>query len=176
MKHIPIELRHANAFVQEHHRHHKPVIGHKFSIGAVHEDRLIGVAIVGRPVSRHRDDGWTLEVTRLCTDGTRNACSFLYSKAARCAFAMGYKRIGTYILKSEDGSSLKASNWRMIGERGGGRWNCNVRKRLDLHPREKKTLYEIYAKDSAEYNKLNLPSIDHCPVLDRNRDLFESLT
>ena len=82
----PINLDEANAFVAQYHRHHKPVVGHKFSIGAFDGDRLVGAVIVGRPVSRMRDDGATLEVTRLCTDGTRNACSFLYGCAARAAF------------------------------------------------------------------------------------------
>lgn len=92
----PLDLDEANAFVTEHHRHHKPVVGHKFSLGAVLTDKIVGVVIVGRPVSRIRDDGATLEVTRLCTDGTRNACSFLYGAAARACFALGYTRIGTY--------------------------------------------------------------------------------
>jgi hypothetical protein len=80
---IPMDLEGANEFVSRHHRHHQPVVGHKFSIGAALGGKLVGVAIVGRPVSRHRDDGATLEVTRLCTDGTKNACSFLYGAAAR---------------------------------------------------------------------------------------------
>lgn len=103
-----VELAEANAFVRLHHRHHKPVVGHKFSLGAALAGALVGVVIVGRPVSRMRDDGSTLEVTRLATDGTRNACSFLYGAAARAAFALGYRKIGTYILKSEDGTSLRA--------------------------------------------------------------------
>ena len=73
---IPLELAEANAFVAKHHRHHIAVVGHKFSVGAVVGDYVVGVVIVGRPVSRHRDDGLTLEVTRLCTDGSKNACSF----------------------------------------------------------------------------------------------------
>jgi hypothetical protein len=78
-------LDEANAFVKAHHRHHMPVIGHLFSIGAALGDKIVGIVIVGRPVSRMRDDGMTAEVTRLCTDGTRNACSFLYGAAARCS-------------------------------------------------------------------------------------------
>mgnify|MGYP001610156938 FL=1 len=120
LRHIRIGLDEANAFVAEHHRHHKPVIGHLFSLGAVQGDRIVGVAIVGRPVARMRDDGATAEVTRLCTDGTRNACSFLYGASARAAFALGFTRIGTYILASEPGTSLTAAGWRLIGESGGG--------------------------------------------------------
>src|SRR6185437_13836615 len=90
---VPLDLAEANAFVAAHHRHHKPVVGHRFSIGAVVNGELVGVAIVGRPVARMRDDGLTVEITRLCTDGTKNACSFLYGACARGAFALGFKRI-----------------------------------------------------------------------------------
>ena len=142
---VPIDLREANMFVAQHHRHHKPVVGHKFSIGAALGDEIVGVVIVGRPVSRHRDDGMTLEVTRLCTDGTRNACSFLYGAAARAAFALGYHRIGTYILKSEPGTSLTAAGWKLIGETNPKkiRWNNrDGRPRVDTHPLEPKFLFE----------------------------------
>lgn len=142
LHHIRIELSEANAFVRAHHRHHKPVVGHLFSLGAVLSDKIVGVVIVGRPVSRMRDDGLTAEVTRLCTDGTRNACSFLYGAAARAAFALGYRRIGTYILDSESGSSLRACGWRLLGERGGGVWGRDGRPRVDKHPLQKKLLFE----------------------------------
>jgi len=138
-----VELSEANEFVRQHHRHHKPVVGHKYSLGAVLSGSLVGVVIVGRPVSRMRDDGRTLEVTRLATDGTRNACSFLYGAAARAAFALGYQRIGTYILKSEDGASLRASGWRLLGERGGASWSRTSRQRTDKHPTERKQLFEL---------------------------------
>lgn len=90
---VPMTLKEANAFVEQNHRHHGKVTGHKFSIGLSDGEKIVGVAIVGRPVARHLDDGWTLEVNRLCTDGTRNACSMLYAAAWRAARAMGYKRI-----------------------------------------------------------------------------------
>lgn len=95
---IPVSLAQANEFVRQHHRHHKPVAGHKFSIGCAENGRLCAVAIVGRPVSRYLDDGFTLEVNRLCNDGTKNACSILYAAAARAARAMGYRKIITYTL------------------------------------------------------------------------------
>ena len=139
---IPIELGEANAFVERYHRHHTPVIGHKFSIGAVSNDVVVGAVIVGRPVSRHRDDGLTLEVTRLCTDGTPNACSFLYGRAAKVALALGYKRIGTYILDTESGVSLNAAGWKLIGNAGGGTWSCQSRPRVDKHPTQGKLLFE----------------------------------
>ncbi len=138
----PLELAEANAFVTEHHRHHKLVAGHKFSIGAALGDKIVGAVIVGRPVARGRDNGLTLEVTRLATDGTHNACSFLYGAAARAAFALGYKRIGTYILASEPGTTLKAAGWRMIGEVRGRSWDCVSRPRVDKHPTQDKLLWE----------------------------------
>jgi hypothetical protein len=141
----PVTLREANDFIQRYHRHHKKVVGHKFSIGAESEEALVGVVIVGRPVSRMRDDGLTLEVTRLCTDGTKNACSFLYGRAAKAAFALGYRRIGTYILASENGASLKASGWRLIGQTSGGSWSRTERQRTDRHPLEPKFLFEFCA-------------------------------
>lgn len=145
LRHVRITLAEANAFVAEHHRHHKPVVGHLFSIGAHLGDRVVGVVIVGRPVSARRDDGETAEVTRLCTDGTRNACSFLYGAAAKAAFALGFERIGTYILASEPGTSLQAAGWRCLGERGGVTWNraSNGRPRVDVHPLQKKLLFEM---------------------------------
>ncbi len=119
---VPLKFDEAADFVRRLHRHHTPPIGHKFSIGAITDGELVGVVIVGRPVARKRDDGFTLEVTRLCTDGTKNASSFLYGRAARATFALGYKRIGTYILETEPGTSLKAAGWKLIGSAGGGSW------------------------------------------------------
>lgn len=126
----PISLAEANAFVSLHHRHHKPVVGHKFSI-AVADSAVRGVAIVGRPVARKLDDGWTLEVNRLCTDGAKNACSMLYGACWRAAKALGYRRLITYTLPEEGGASLAASGWRLIGLRGGGNWNVKSRARID---------------------------------------------
>jgi hypothetical protein len=140
-----LELDEANAFVREHHRHHKPVIGHLFSIGASLDGRIVGVSIIGRPVSRRRDDGVTSEVTRLCTDGTPNACSFLYGASARASFALGFKRIGTYILATEPGTSLMATNWRLIGETPGRSWSVPSRPRVDTHPLQKRLLFELAA-------------------------------
>lgn len=138
-----IELSEANEFVRQYHRHHKPVAGHLFSIGAAKDGKIIGVAIIGRPVARMRDDGVTAEITRLATDGTRNACSFLYGAAARAAFALGFKRIGTYILASEPGISLVASGWRLVGEVRGRSWSCPSRPRVDKNPTQDKLLFEV---------------------------------
>jgi hypothetical protein len=142
LDHVRLGLNEANAFVREHHRHHRPVVGHLFSIGAALGEKIVGVVIVGRPVARMRDDGETAEVTRLCTDGTRNACSFLYGAAAKAAFALGFKRIGTYILNTEDGVTLRASGWKLIGQRGGGSWSVPSRPRVDTHPLQPKLLFE----------------------------------
>ncbi len=140
---VPITLKEANFFVEQHHRHHKPVTGHKFSIAASDGEKIVGVAIVGRPVSRYLDDGWTLEVNRLCTDGTKNACSFLYSAAWRAAKNMGYKKLITYILQSENGASLRASGWKCVGEAGGKRWTGKRRPEVDLYPAQMKLKFEI---------------------------------
>ncbi len=140
----PINFSEANAFVAKYHRHHKTVQGAKFCI-AVSEDGVVrGVAIVGRPVARMLDDGWTLEVNRLCTDGANNACSMLYGAAWRAAKAMGYKKLITYIMESESGTSLKASGWECIGKRGGGNWNRKSRPRVDTAEllQGQKTLWE----------------------------------
>lgn len=140
---VALDFAAAADYVREHHRHHTPPVGHKFSIGAVANDELVGVVIVGRPVSRHRDDGQTLEVTRLCTVGHKNACSFLYGAAARATFALGYRRIGTYILKREPGTSLLAAGWKLIGETPGKSWSVPSRPRDDKHPIEPKMLFEL---------------------------------
>ena len=139
---IHVELWEANEFVKKLHRHHPPVVGHKFSLGAAKDGEIVGVSIVGRPVSRMRDNGETLEITRLCTDGTKNACSFLYGASCRAAFALGYTKIGTYTLPDEGGVSLRAAGWKLIGERGGGSWSVPSRPRIDRHPLQTKWLWE----------------------------------
>jgi len=150
---VPLGLGEANAFIAAHHRHHGPVVGHKFSIGAALGDTIVGVVIVGRPVARMRDDGLTLEVTRLATDGSRNACSFLYGAAARACFALGYKRIGTYILAGEPGLTMKASGWRLIGEVRGRSWSRPSRPRVDEHPLQGKLLYEMSSMTGIEHSE-----------------------
>lgn len=140
---VPISLAEANEFVTQHHRHHKPVVGHKFSIAVAVGDKIVGVAIVGRPVARHLDDGWTLEVNRCCTDGTRNACSKLYAACWRTAKGMGYKRLITYILDTETGASIKAAGWRCVGQAGGLRWTGKRRPEVDLCPAQLKLRWEV---------------------------------
>ena len=131
MKAVPIELSAANAFVARLHRHHKPVHRDKFRVGCEDDNGILrGVIQVGRPVSRMLDDGKTIEVVRCCSDGTKNVCSFLYSRAARIAREMGYDRIITYILQSEHGTSLRASGWNLDSDNcGGGSWDVPSRPR-----------------------------------------------
>lgn len=145
----PITLRDANAFVLHHHRHHKPTVGHKFSISVQTNGQLVGVAICGRPVSRVLDDGYTLEVNRVCTDGTKNACSMLYGAAVRAAKAMGYHKVITYILDSESGTSLKASGFTCDGPAGGLEWT-GARKPKDKnqYPHERKTRWARTIKEN----------------------------
>ena len=130
----PITLRAANAEVQRLHRHHKPARGCKFCLSVWLDDEIVGVAIVGRPVARLLDDGLTAEVVRVATDGTKNACSKLYGAAWRAARAMGYRRLVTYTLIEEPGTSLRAAGWRCLGEAGGGSWSRKGRAREDKHP------------------------------------------
>lgn len=111
---VPLTLAQANELVAKLHRHHKPARGHRFSIGAAAGDRLVAAVIVGRPVARKTDQYRVAEVTRLVTDGTANACSFLYGRAAQAAKAMGFDRIQTYTLATESGASLRGAGWRRV--------------------------------------------------------------
>ena len=135
-KHIaPITLKDANAFVTAHHRHHDSVTGCKFAVGLYKNidgnSVLIGAAICGRPVSRMLDDGFTLEINRLCVTEQGNCCSMLYGACSRIAREMGYKKVITYILESEPGISLKASNFVLEDAHCGGKnWSVK-RKRIN---------------------------------------------
>lgn len=140
----PVTLKEAQSFVGQHHRHHKAPHGCKFCIGLNDGEKVIGVIVVGRPVARHNDDGWTAEVTRLCVlDGYKNACSKLYSAAWRAARAMGHRRMITYILASESGGSLIASGWKELYTTKGDTWNRPGRPRVDKAPACPKTLFEV---------------------------------
>lgn len=136
-----LELAQTNAFVAEHHRHHKPVPGHRFSIDCFVQEQLVGVAIVGRPCARNIDQHNIVEVLRLCTDGRKNACSILYAACRRAAKELGYGKIITYILEAESGVSLTASGWRYEYTTRGGSWNRHYRPRNDHAPTNPKKLY-----------------------------------
>lgn len=141
MKVAPITFKEASAYINQYHRHHHATVGCKFCISVVDDDGQIhGVAVCGRPVSRRLDNGYTLEINRVCTDGTRNACSMLYGACCRIAKAMGYKKVITYILQSENGASLKASNFICEGEAGGTHWT-GCRNRCQDIPAEMKQRY-----------------------------------
>jgi len=140
---VPCDFDEANAFIARHHRHHQPLKFHKFSLAVADEaGEIRAVCMVNRPTARLLDDGMTLEVTRLASDGCPNACSCLYGAAWRAAKALGYGKLITYILESESGTTLKASGWKLIGKRGGGGWNMPSRPRVDKHPLQKKFLWE----------------------------------
>lgn len=136
----PISITHANEFVQRYHRHHGTKTGCRFAIACFDGDRLCGVAICSNPVARNADDGLTLEVSRLCTDGTRNACSKLYGACARIAKDMGFRKVQTYILESENGTSLKASGWKNEGVAGALNWN-NSKRQIERNQNEQLTLF-----------------------------------
>lgn len=139
MRIVPLTLKQANELVSNWHRHHKPCVGHRFSLGVKQDNDLIGAAICGRPVSRELDQYTILEVNRLVTNGAKNACSFLYSACARVAREMGFEKIQTYILASEPGTSLTAAGWKFETETSGGNWNHSWRKgRREDQPMERK--------------------------------------
>jgi hypothetical protein len=140
---VPMTRAEAQAYVREHHRHHKPSVGDVFCLGAQSGDKIVGVVVVGRPVARRLNDGQTLEVTRCCTDGTRNACSFLYAAAWRAARDLGWRRLVTYTLPEEGGTSLRAAGWKLIGEAGGGSWSRPSRARVDTAPTQVKLKWEV---------------------------------
>lgn len=143
----PISIAEAQRFVKLHHRHHEAPQGGLFAVGVSLGDAVRGVAIIGRPVARMLQDGWTAEVTRLCTLGDKNACSMLYAASWRAARALGYRRLITYTLQREGGASLRASGWRLVGAAGGGSWNRKNRPRVDTHPLEQKQLWEVDVTD-----------------------------
>lgn len=152
---VPITLREAHAFVELHHRHHGPDRGGRWAIGAARDGNVVAVAVVGRPKARMLDDGYTAEVTRLCSidevrvvdsDGKEHAgsvCSMLYAAAWRCWRAMGGRKLVTYTLPGEGGMSLRGAGWTCIGTAGGGGWDRKERPRVDTHPTQEKLRWEV---------------------------------
>lgn len=140
----PITFSEAKEFIRQHHRHHLPPQGWKDGVAVNDGEKVVGVIVLGRPVARHYDDGNTLEVTRCCTDGTPNACSFLYAAAWRLARAKGYGRLLTYTRWDESGSSLRAAGWRVLGERKARSWaEASVsRPRVDKSEPYQRMLWE----------------------------------
>ena len=147
----PITQQEANAFIDRHHSTHDAPQGWKFGVGVNDGVKVVGVATVGRPVSRHRDDGLTLEVTRCCTDGTKNAASKLYAACWRAAKNLGYQQVITYTLAdSEEGVPLRAVNgYEVLHERNkGGDWDRPSRPRVDTSPEEQKTLWGVLGEET----------------------------
>ncbi len=149
------------AYCIRHHRHLRAPVGHKFSIAIADAAGVVrGVAMVGRPVSRMLDDGWTLEINRCCTDGVPNGCSMLYRAAWRAAQAMGYTRLVTYTLPEEGGASLRAAGFQLVGRTEGGKWTREERPRVDTHPTQPKLRWEL-GVEQANHNSAT-------PVADPN--------
>ena len=143
----PISLTDAMLFIERVHRHHRAPQGGLFAVAVSEGEEVVGVAIVGRPVARMLADGWTAEVTRLATDGHPNACSMLYAACWRAARALGYRKLVTYILDTEPGTSLKAAGWICIGKTSGGSWDRVSRPRIDKHPLQTKMRWEVTGLD-----------------------------
>ena len=137
MQAAPIHIKEANAFIAKYHRHSLPTVGGKFAVAAIHRGKLAGVAVAGRPVARRLDDGNTIEVLRVCTDGTPNCCSFLYARVAKIARLLGYTKVITYTLEEESGASLRAV---------GGRVACQVRAREWNVPSRRRKSQAVYGK------------------------------
>lgn len=145
---VPTSIQDAKEYVAQVHRHHKPPTSGLFAVAVAqnaaigNDQRICGVAIVGRPSSRVLQDGWTAEVTRVATDGTKNACSALYSACWRAARALGWRKLITYTLASESGVSLRAAGWRVVGQTEGRSWSCKSRPRVDHSPLQDKLRWE----------------------------------
>jgi len=150
---VPLSLADANAVVLALHRHHKPATGHRFSLGVIDDNGVIvGVAIIGRPVARMVDHLMVCEVSRVATDGTKNACSKLLGAAARAAQAMGYAKIQTYTLPVEGGASLRGSGWVSEGSAGGGQWVHTAGPRCQSQPTQIKTRWSRTFCDRRSYS------------------------
>ena len=142
---VPTTLEEANLFVERHHRHSVPTVGHKFSVACAVGETVVGVGIVGRPVARGLQDGWTLEVLRVCTDGTPHAPSKIYATCWRAARAMGYRKLVTYTLKTEPGTTLRAAGWKIVGEVTKRSWDTPSRPRVDRDERQERFRWEMAA-------------------------------
>jgi len=147
MKVKPMTLRAAREYVNANHRHHRAPQGGLFAVGCEADGQMIGCAIVGKPVARMLNDGATVEITRVCTDGTRNACSFLYRVCVRVANAMGYRRVLTYTLATESGASLRGAGFKKAATTAGGTWSRPSRARIDKHPTQEKFRWDATDND-----------------------------
>lgn len=139
---VPCSIQDAREYVAQFHRHHKPPLSGLFAVACAQGERVCGVAIVGRPVARGLQDGWTAEVTRVATDTTPHACSMLYASCWRAARALGYRKLVTYTSASESGTSLKAAGWKIVGQVTARSWDCPSRPRVDRAPLQEKIRWE----------------------------------
>ncbi len=140
---VPITQREAFAYVERNDRHHQPPRGSIIQVAVSDADGVVrGVAVVGRPVARMLQDGWTCEVIRVATDGVPNACSMLYGACWRAVRALGYRKLVTYTLPEEGGASLRGAGFKLLGDAGGGSWSRKDRPRVDLHPMQVKLRWE----------------------------------
>lgn len=142
-----MEFDEACAYVRKHHRHHEPPHGYKYAVAVarVSDAAIVGVAMVGRPIARLFNDGWTVEILRCATDGTKNACSALYRAAAKAAFALGYRHVTTYTRTDESGSSLRGAGWTCVAKRPRRTWDMPNRPRVDKSEPHERLLWELSA-------------------------------
>lgn len=134
MRAVPMTRDECNAYIQAHHRHHKKVAGYRYGVGCELDGKLVGIAVIGRPRARRIEQYAKAEVTRLATDGTHNACSFLYGVCDRLCRLVGFRALFTYILETEPGTSLRASNWVYCYTTRGGTQDRPSRRRTDQAP------------------------------------------
>lgn len=142
---VPCSISDAVEFIRQHHRTHPPPQGGLFACAVAKDGQIVGVAVVGRPISRELEDGFTADVTRTATDGTKNACSKLYSACWRAARALGYRRMGTYTLATEPGTSLRAAGWAEMYRTRAESWSRTSRPRVDRAPNQIKIRWEVSA-------------------------------
>lgn len=159
---VPIHKSPAFAYIRRVHRHHQPPQGYRFAVGVADDGRLCGVAVAGRPVSRVLQDGHTIEVTRVATDGTPNAGSFLYSACWRAARALGYTRATTYTQDGESGASLRAAGWLNVAAmKARGGWTTPSRPRDDL------------GTEGIDRNRWEIRTADHATAVDMAPTCYE---
>jgi hypothetical protein len=167
---VPLDLKEANATVSCWHRHHKPTVGHRFSIGVVKGNMIIGVAIAGRPIARLSDQRMELEILRVATDGRKNACSFLLGAVARIAKHMGYARVKTTTLSRESGSSLRAVGWTPKESGNGIGWDSRPGRNVDCKAEEKIQ----WSKDFLfEYENFEFPKEIELKINNNQESLFK---
>lgn len=160
---VPCSKEKAGEFITALHRHHLPLDFGSYSLAVCDPvGRVHGVCIVGRTTTQHIDDGWTLEVRRVCTDGHPNACSALYAASWKFVHALGYRRLISYTLPEEGGASLRAIGWHRVDNVGGNSWAHRNTRGYDIHPVGKKVRWEISVSSAKEppFNYLIWPNFD----------------